>query len=187
MQAGAASATYSDDGLVLEISGDGSMCVGTTEPCVPLKVFQTGLVGDFDILASFQDFTGAGLLSKASLFVDDPESVEDYAEASIISSNGMLGASVTVSSGQTAQGANGNGGTLRIQREGDVVTATATIGSTANTIQGELAGEKLNVGLYVNPGSDATGPTRVTFADFSVDGDGVEADSFACDRLINSP
>ena len=178
-------------GLTLEEARSGTQeCGSKTPPCRTVKVYQAGVVGDFQAVWQLESFIGGGTFATAAAFVAEVNG-QGTAQAKLMKSNieGNL-VSVEVNAGMRSQeglATSASAATLSLQRTGEKLTVTSQTSSGEKaTLTKAFGTGELRVGVAIDAASDETTSTTARFPDFTIQGGGgsVRNDSFDCDSIM---
>lgn len=178
--------------MVLTETASEFMCGGAMWPPYTLKVFQSGLAGDFTVSFDYEGFTSGGYGVGVHAFVVELNNDQETAAASIVDSGAGTNVKAAVEhEGQKQEevkGTSSTSGKLTIQRLGGFLTVTAAAGGDSKSVTSQFTKNNLVVGIALQgpyePG-DPPVASSVSIPAFNVTGGGgkVVADSFDCNSV----
>jgi hypothetical protein len=178
--------------LVLTETLSPFLCGSATKPSMPLKVFQTGLSGDFEIVFSFEGFAAAAYGAAVQAYVYEINNDNEWAGALLTDTGSGLNLKVSVTHAGALQedvtSASTGSGTFRIKRAGALVTAFAEAGSSSKNISALMAKNDMRVGIALRGPYNAVNPpaassVRITNFTVTQGGGTVQSDAFDCNSI----
>ncbi|MBI5533299.1 MAG: hypothetical protein HY898_11320 [Deltaproteobacteria bacterium] len=178
--------------LILNETSSPYMCGSTTMPALPLKIYQSGLSGDFEVTFTFEKFVSASYGSGVHAYVIEVGNDKESAEAMLLDSGSGTALKVSVTHEDVPQddqvSTSSTSGSFTIKRVGALVTVMATAGSDKKNISAVLTKNDMRVGIAIQGPYDVPNPpasSSVSILDFTVTNGGgkVVSDTFDCNSV----
>jgi len=178
--------------LVLTETSAPFLCGTAQWPPYALKVFQSGLSGDFTVVFDFEGFTSSGYGVGVHAYVVEIGNDDEAASASILDTGSGTNLKATIihegKKQEDVEGTSTKSGKLTIQRVGGFLTVTASGGGDSKNLTSAFSANPLIVGIALQgryEPADPPQPSSVSIPAFHVTGGGgkVVADEFNCNSI----